>query len=99
MGKPKPKSEPKPDLHVVYDDAPPRLFVIRHQPSGTWWGPDEAGYFGSLLRAGTYSEEKAREIEQRRGEDEAVPLDVAMRDFVSGATPTVLQAMFALGGR
>lgn len=95
--KPKP---PQPDLVYVPEDGPPRLFLVRHKPSGTWWGPNEAGYTEALPRAGTYSEAKARELEKRRdGEDEAVPLDQAVREFCGAANPYVLQAIAALGGR
>lgn len=90
---------PKPDLTYEIEGAPPKLFVIRHLPSGNWWGPDGGGYFGQLTRAGTYTEEQLRKCCLRPAEDEVLPLDVAARDFVSGANPTVLQAMFALGAR
>ena len=96
---PEPKTPPKPDLVYEIEGAPPKLFVIRHKPSGTWWGPDECGYVESLMRAGTYPEARARVLEARRGEDEAIELSIAARDFVSGANPTVLQALFAQGRR
>lgn len=101
--RPAPKTEPKPELVYEIEGAPPKVFVIRHKPSRTWWGPDEAGYTGELARAGTYSEERARLIESRRGEDEAVALDVAAREYVTehftGGNPVVLAAIAALGGR
>lgn len=103
MKKHMPKNPPLRELTYVPDDAPPKLFVIRHKPSSTWWGPNEAGYFAELARAGTYSEEAARLIEGRRGEDEAVPLDRAVREYADerfkGGNPIVLQALFALGAR
>lgn len=90
---------PKPELTYEIEGAPPKLFVVRHRPSGTWWGPEGAGYFGQLTRAGTYTEEQLQACNLRPDEDEAIELAIAARDFVSGANPTVLQAMFALGSR
>jgi hypothetical protein len=99
MSKKSKQEEPKPELQVIYDDAPPRLYVIRHLPTGTWWGADRAGYTGQLTRAGTYTQQALKTCNLREGEDEVVELSVATRDFVSGANPTVLQAMLALGSR
>lgn len=98
--KPQPKADPKPELVVEYEGAPPKLFVIRHKPSGTWWGPQQCGYFASVLNAGTYSEAEARRIEAKRGtgEDEAVPLEVAVRE-AGKPNPVVLQALASMGGR
>lgn len=93
------KSEPKPELVYELEGAPPLLFVIRDRPTGRWWGPNEAGYVDSVLKAGTYPETRARQIERQREENEAVLLAVAVRDAVTGANPTVLQALFAMGSR
>lgn len=92
-----PRRAPKSDLHVVYDDELPRLYVIQC-PEG-WWRPHEAGYTASLAAAGTYPESQAVEIAKRRDGDLAVPLETAVRELVGEANPVVLAAIAALGGR
>lgn len=89
---------PKTDLHVVYDDALPALYVIECS-DGTWWRPNEAGYTPQFVAAGTYPESKAVEIAKRRPGDLAVPLETALREQLGEANPVVLQAIAAKVGR
>lgn len=101
---PKQKTAPPPpapvrELTYVREDAPPEVFVIRFRPTGTWWGPNGSGYSDELLAAGAYSEADAMKYAANRPlDDQAMPLKVAVRDFVSGLNPTVLRALLALGG-
>lgn len=99
--KPAPKTEPMPELVYELEGAPPKLFVVLHKPSRLWWRPEKAGYTSNLFAAGTYTEPQARSIETIRGEDEAVPLEQAVRELL-GDTPNlaVVQALASLrGGR
>lgn len=45
--------------------------------SVVWWSPDRCGYTFRLDKAGVYEEEEARAIEGIRGEDYAVPVEIA----------------------
>jgi hypothetical protein len=91
---------PKPELVYEIEGAPIELFVIRFKPTGTWWGPNGSGYSGELLAAGTYGEAEAMKLAANRpNDDEAMPLKVAVRDYVSGLNPTLVQALIALGAR
>lgn len=94
---------PKPDLTYELEGAPAKLFVIRRLPSRTWWGPDRAGYFAELARAGTYTDEQLKGCSLRAGEDEVVDLAEAVREYAqerfARANPVVLQAIAATVGR
>lgn len=91
---------PMRELTYVREDAPAEVFVIRHKPTGVWWGPNASGYSGDLLAAGTYAQAEAVKLAANRPhDDEAMPLKVAVRDHVSGLNPTLLQALLALGSR
>lgn len=93
---------PAPELVYEYEtDAPAGGFVVKHKPSGSWWCAGRNGYTGNLLTAGVYSETEAREIEKLRGEDEAVPLAQAVRDFLGPGRPnaTIMATVAAMGAR
>jgi hypothetical protein len=45
--------------------------------SVVWWAPDRNGYTFRLDKAGVYDEAEARRIERIRGEDWAVPVEIA----------------------
>lgn len=70
------------------------LYVIRHGRPGTvlvYWKPNRCGYTSNVLRAGTYREEEARDIERLRPPlDIAVPLKDALAELVAEANPQVL---------
>lgn len=74
------------------DAAPVARFVIKNVASGEWWLPNERGYTAHLLRAGTYEERHAREIEKRTGADVAVPLGEALTEL----TPVNREVVAAL---
>ena len=96
MPKKTPKPEPKPDLVYEIEGAPPKLFVLRDGDG--WLTPDGALTTTKLTHAGTFSEEKAREL----AKDSYVvePLEGAVRERMMGANPLVLQALAAaLGSR
>jgi hypothetical protein len=44
-----------------------------------WWCADRTGYTFRIDKAGTYNEEEARHIERIRGEELAVPVEIAER--------------------
>jgi hypothetical protein len=45
--------------------------------SAVWWAPDRNGYTFRLDKAGVYDEDEARRIERIRGEEWAVPVEIA----------------------
>lgn len=95
--KPAPRNEAKPDLTYEPDGSPARLFVVSDIASGMWMLPAGGGWSSKLVHAGTFTEEKAREL---AAENHVVaPLFVAVRSYCHAANPVVLQAIAALGSR
>ena len=48
-------------------------YVIWSEEHGAWWSPGRVGYTRSLLQAGRYSEEAAREIVKEANEYVVAP--------------------------
>lgn len=71
------------------------VWVVRHWPSGTWWGPNGTGYFGELLMAGAYTQEEAEALARKRSpmrdhrfEDIAMPLADAAASLLDRRSDT-----------
>lgn len=62
--------------------SPSGQYVIQHLhtwlgDSAVWWREARSGYTCRLDQAGVYPEDMARKIETLRGEDHAIPVEVA----------------------
>lgn len=94
-----PKTQPKPDLTIEYEGAPPALFLLRDGPASRWLTKDR-GLAEDFMQAGTFKPEEAAElVAASHGNLSMTVLAAACRNEIAKANPTVLAALAAFGGR